>query len=66
MSFQYVSRHASPASANPSLGDPASNLVEVDWPDAFRLDRGVVGEIALLADERPQSTEALRARLYTP
>jgi hypothetical protein len=47
------------------LRDPAGNLVEVDWPDASSLDRGVVGEIALLADERPQSAEALRARLYT-
>jgi hypothetical protein len=30
------------------------------------LDRTVVTEIARLADERPQSAEALRARLYTP
>jgi lactoylglutathione lyase len=52
-------------SAQMYLRDPAGNLVEVDWPDASSLDRGVVGEIALLADERPQSAEALRARLYT-
>jgi lactoylglutathione lyase len=52
-------------SAQMYLRDPAGNLVEVDWPEASSLDRGVVGEIALLADERPQSAEALRARLYT-
>ena len=46
------------------LRDPVGNLVEVDWPDASTLDREVVGEIALLADERPQSDEARRARLY--
>jgi lactoylglutathione lyase len=33
-------------------------------PDASTLDREVVGEIALLADERPQSDEARRTRLY--
>lgn len=27
------------------LRDPAGNLVEVNWPDASTLDRGVVGEI---------------------
>jgi catechol 2,3-dioxygenase-like lactoylglutathione lyase family enzyme len=46
--------------------DPAGNLVELDWPDVSTLDRTVVTEIARLADERPQSAEALRARLYTP
>lgn len=51
-------------SAQMYLRDPAGNLVEVDWPDASTLDREVVGEIALLADERPQSDEARRARLY--
>lgn len=48
------------------LRDPAGNLVELDWPDVSTLDRTVVTEIARLADERPQSAEALRARLYTP
>ena len=51
-------------SAQMYLRDPAGNLVEVDWPDASTLDREVVGEIALLAYERPQSDEARRARLY--
>ena len=51
-------------SAQMYLRDPAGNLVEVDWPDASTLDREVVVEIALLADERPQSDEARRARLY--
>jgi hypothetical protein len=51
-------------SAQMYLRDPAGSLVEVDWPDASTLDREVVGEIALLADERPQSDEARGARLY--
>ncbi len=46
------------------LRDPAGNLVEVNWPDATTLDRTVVTEIHRLADERPQSPEALRARLF--
>jgi catechol 2,3-dioxygenase-like lactoylglutathione lyase family enzyme len=46
------------------LRDPAGNLVEVNWPDAASLDRTVVTEIHKLADERPQSPDALRARLF--
>jgi YD repeat-containing protein len=46
------------------LRDPAGNLVEVNWPDAGTLDRTVVTTIHHLADERTQSPEALRARLY--
>jgi lactoylglutathione lyase len=45
------------------LRDPAGNLVEVDWPDASTLDRAVV-PIHRIADERPQSDEAARAKLY--
>jgi catechol 2,3-dioxygenase-like lactoylglutathione lyase family enzyme len=46
------------------LRDPAGNLVEVNWPDASTLDRSVVTTLRLLSDERPQSAEALQARLY--
>jgi catechol 2,3-dioxygenase-like lactoylglutathione lyase family enzyme len=46
------------------LRDPAGNLVEVDWPDVSTLDRSVVDSIKQLADERPQSDDARRARLY--
>jgi lactoylglutathione lyase len=46
------------------LRDPAGNLVEIDWPDVTTLDRTVVTDIVRLADERPQSPDALRARLY--
>jgi catechol 2,3-dioxygenase-like lactoylglutathione lyase family enzyme len=46
------------------LRDPAGNLIEVDWPDVTTLDRSVVTRIGRLADERPQSAEALLARLY--
>jgi hypothetical protein len=43
---------------------PTGHLVERNWPDVSSLDREVVGEIAHVADERAQSPEALRARLY--
>ena len=46
------------------LRDPAGNLVEVNWPDASTLDRSVVTTLRKISDERPQSDEALRARLY--
>jgi lactoylglutathione lyase len=46
------------------LRDPAGNLVEVNWPDASTLDRSVVTEMKSIADERPQSEEAMRASLY--
>jgi catechol 2,3-dioxygenase-like lactoylglutathione lyase family enzyme len=46
------------------LRDPAGNLLEVNWPDASTLDRAVVTSIRHVADERPQSAEALSARLY--
>jgi lactoylglutathione lyase len=47
------------------LRDPAGNLVELNWPDASTLDRSIVTDIRHVRDERPQSAEALRARLYT-
>lgn len=46
------------------LRDPAGNLVEIDWPDVNTLDRSIVREVKRLEDERPQSAEARRARLY--
>lgn len=46
------------------LRDPAGNLVEVNWPDVTTLDRTVVTGVHRLADERPQSPEALQARLF--
>jgi lactoylglutathione lyase len=46
------------------LRDPAGNLIEANWPDASTIDRSVVAVIHRLDEERPQSEEALRARLY--
>ena len=46
------------------LRDPAGNLVEVNWPDASTLDRSVVTAMKSIADERPQSEEAMRSTLY--
>ena len=46
------------------LRDPAGNLVEANWPDASTLDRSVVTTIRRLEDDRPQTGEAARARLY--
>jgi hypothetical protein len=46
------------------LRDPAGNLVEVNWPDVSTLDRSVVTNLVRIEDERPQSDEARRARLY--
>jgi catechol 2,3-dioxygenase-like lactoylglutathione lyase family enzyme len=45
--------------------DPAGNLIEIDWPDATTLDRGVFGDIPRRADDVPQTDEALAAKLYT-
>jgi lactoylglutathione lyase len=44
--------------------DPAGNLVEIDWPDANTLDRSVVTGLRKLADDIPQTGEALQARLF--
>jgi catechol 2,3-dioxygenase-like lactoylglutathione lyase family enzyme len=44
--------------------DPAGNLIELNWPDVETLDRAKYPELTRLADQVPQSAEALRARLY--
>jgi lactoylglutathione lyase len=46
------------------LRDPAGNLVELNWPDATTLDRSLIPNITHIEDERAQSEEAQRARLY--
>jgi hypothetical protein len=46
--------------------DPAGNLIEADWPGATTLDTSVVGEIRKLADDVPQTGDALRATLHPP
>jgi len=62
--FATGARELTDGSAQMYLRDPAGNLVEVNWRDASTLDRTVVTEIGRLADERPQSPEALQARLF--
>ena len=47
------------------LRDPAGNLVEINWPDASTLDRGVVTDLVRLVDVVPQDDVGLAARLYT-
>ena len=47
------------------LRDPAGNLVEIDWPDASTLDRGVVTGMVRLGDMVEQGEENRGARLYT-
>jgi lactoylglutathione lyase len=47
------------------LRDPGGNLVEIDWPDASTIDRGVITDIVRLADVVPQGAEGRAARLYT-
>jgi catechol 2,3-dioxygenase-like lactoylglutathione lyase family enzyme len=44
--------------------DPAGNLIELNWHDVETLDREKYPELVRLADQLPQSTEALEARLY--
>ena len=44
--------------------DPGGNLIELNWPDVETLDRSKYPELTRLADQIPQSAEALRARLY--
>ena len=46
------------------LRDPAGNLLEVDFPDASRIDRGVVKELPKLEDRFPQSEENRKATLF--
>ncbi len=62
--FHHLGLEVNDGSVQMYLRDPAGNLVEVNWPDAASLDRTVVTEIHKLADERPQSPDALRARLF--
>jgi lactoylglutathione lyase len=62
--FAPTVRELNDGSVQMYLRDPAGNLVEVDWPDVNSLDRSVVTEIRQLRDERPQSSRALRARLF--
>jgi lactoylglutathione lyase len=44
--------------------DPGGNLIELNWPDVETLDRSRYPELTRLADQIPQSAEALGARLY--
>ena len=44
--------------------DPAGNLIELNFPDVELLEREKYPELVRLADQLPQSTEALEARLY--
>jgi catechol 2,3-dioxygenase-like lactoylglutathione lyase family enzyme len=46
------------------LRDPDGNLVEVDHPDASRLDRRVVKGLPTLESEFPQSEENRKATLF--
>ena len=46
------------------IRDPAGNLLEIDWPDASTIDRSVVTDLRRLADDVPQSEEALRSTLF--
>jgi catechol 2,3-dioxygenase-like lactoylglutathione lyase family enzyme len=47
--------------------DPGGNLVEIDCPDVGAYDPAVFGDdLKALADEIPQSSENLRARLSFP
>jgi len=46
------------------LRDPAGNLVEVNCPSVAVAGPLVKAEIRKLADDRPQSEENLRARLF--
>lgn len=62
--FAPTVRQLNDGSVQMYLRDPAGNLVEIDWPDADRLDRSVVTDIQHVRDERPQSAQAQRARLY--
>jgi lactoylglutathione lyase len=64
--FDATVRELSDGAVQMYLRDPAGNLVEVNWPDASTLDRSVVTTISHIQDERPQSDEALQARLYAP
>jgi len=46
------------------LRDPDGNLVEVDYPDASRRNRGVIKELPTLEEQFPQSAENRTATLF--
>ena len=46
------------------LRDPAGNLVEVDFPNAGRIDRSVVKDLPKLEDKFPQSEVNRQATLF--
>jgi catechol 2,3-dioxygenase-like lactoylglutathione lyase family enzyme len=46
------------------LRDPAGNLLEIDWPDATKLDPRIRAEIVPLSSITPQSANARKATLY--
>jgi hypothetical protein len=46
------------------LRDPAGNLVEVDWPDARRLDARIREDLIPLSATVHQTGDAQRATLY--
>jgi catechol 2,3-dioxygenase-like lactoylglutathione lyase family enzyme len=46
------------------LRDPAGNLLEVDFPDASRIDRDLVKQLPKLAERFPQSKENKKATLF--
>lgn len=46
------------------LRDPASNLLEVNWPDARTLDRSRIKEWKTLAERHEQRGENLEATLF--
>ena len=46
------------------LGDPAGNLLEIDWPDVETLDRSRIPELKQLSEFAEQNEEGLRASLY--
>jgi hypothetical protein len=63
-SFEAAVRELPGGAVQMYIRDPAGNLVELDWPDVNTLDRSVIANIRRVADERPQSDEALRSTLY--
>lgn len=46
------------------IRDPSGNLVEVNWPDVNTLDRSRIPTLKPIADDVPQTGEALQASLY--
>lgn len=46
------------------LRDPGGNLVEIDWPDVTTLDDSIVADLRKLADDVPQTGDAMSATLF--